>query len=166
MNRCVALDAGALTALAGRQTARNREVRAALRAAERLEREVVVPAVVLAELYRGPRHNQVVDACLSRETGLRVRDTDRPLARLVGGVLAAAGAGSEHLVDAHVVAAAVEAGGGLALTTDPEDLVRLAASYRNVTVIGLRGTCPHSGFNLRSIPFVAFVTSSRCRGGS
>jgi predicted nucleic acid-binding protein len=137
MNRCVVLDAGALSALAGRPARRSREVRAALRAAERLNREVVVPAVILAELYCGPRHNPIVDACLSRETGIRVRTTDRAFARLVGGVLAAASAGSEHLADAHVVAAAVERGGGIALTTDRVDLGLLAASYRNVMVVGL-----------------------------
>ena len=137
MNRCVVLDAEALAALAGRPGRRSLEVRAALRAAARLRQEVVVPSVILAELYRGPRHNQLVDACLSRETGLQVRDTDRSLARIVGGVLAAARAGSEHLADAHVVAAAVELGGGLVLTADPEDLGRLAAAYGNVTVIGL-----------------------------
>jgi len=137
MNRCVVLDAGALSALAGRPERRSEEVRAALRAAVRLGREVVVPAVILAELYRGPRHNQVVDACLSRETGIRVRDTDRSLAKLVGGVLSAAEAGSQHLADAHVIAAAVDLGGGLALTSDPDDLRRLAAAYRNVTVVAL-----------------------------
>jgi predicted nucleic acid-binding protein len=137
MNRCVVLDAGALEALAGRRGRRSREVRAALRAAARLHREVVVPAVILAELYRGPRHNSLVDACLSRETGLQIRDTDRSLARLVGGVLAAAKAGSHHLADAHAVASAVDLGGGLVLTTDPDDLGRLAAAFANVTVIGL-----------------------------
>jgi len=59
------------------------------------------------------------------------------LARIVGGVLASAKAGSEHLADAHVVAAAIELGGGLVLTADTQDLGRLAASYGNVTVIGL-----------------------------
>lgn len=137
MSRCVVLDSEALVALAGRSGRRNLEVRAALRAAARLHREVIVPSVILAELYRGPRHNPLVDACLSRETGIRVRDTDRPLARIVGGVLAAAQAGSEHLADAHVVAVAVEFGGGLVLTADTEDLGRLAASYGNVTVLGL-----------------------------
>lgn len=137
MSPCVVLDAEALAALAGRPGRRSLEVRAALRAAARLHREVVVPSVILAELYRGPRHNPVVDACLSRETGIRVRGTDRSLARIVGGVLAAARAGSEHLADAHVIAVAVELGGGLALTTDAEDLGRLAASYRNVTVVSL-----------------------------
>jgi hypothetical protein len=137
MNRCVVLDAEALAALAG-PGRRGGEVRAAIHAAARLGREIVVPTVILAELYRGPRHNSLVDACLSRETGIRVRDTDRQFARIVGGVLAAARAGSEHLADAHVIAAAVELGGGLALTSDVEDLGRLAAAYRNVMVIGLR----------------------------
>jgi hypothetical protein len=137
MSRCVVLDSEALSALAGRAGARQREVRAALRAAARLDRDVIVPAVILAELYRGPRHNPLVDACLSRETGLLVRDTDRDLARLVGGVLAASNAGSEDLADAHVVAATVELGGGIALTGDREDLARLAAPYGNVMVLGL-----------------------------
>jgi predicted nucleic acid-binding protein len=137
MSRCVVLDSEALVALSERKGRRAIEVRAALRAAQRLRREVIIPSVILAELYRGPRHNQLVDACLSRETGIQVRDTDRPLAKIVGGVLAAAQAGSQHLADAHVIAVAVELGGGLALTTDPDDLSRLAASYGNVTVISL-----------------------------
>jgi hypothetical protein len=66
-----------------------------------------------------------------------VRDTDRSLATIVGGVLAAAHVGSHHLADAHVIAAAVDLGGGIALTTDPDDLSRLAAAYGNVTVIRL-----------------------------
>ena len=137
MNRCVVLDAGAMSALAGADGPRRQEVRAALRAAARLNRQVVVPAVVLAELYRGPRFNALIDACLSRETGILVRSTDRQLARLVGGALTAAEAGSELLADAHVIASAVELGGGLALTVDRKDLERLAASYRNVTVVTL-----------------------------
>ncbi len=105
-----------------------------MRAADRLGRDVVVPTVILAELYRGPRHSQFVDSCLSRETGMRARDTDRRLARLVGGVLVGANAGSEHLADAHVVAVAVEMGGGLILTGDEKDLQRLAAPYPNILV--------------------------------
>ncbi len=62
-----------------RRGSKFQEVRAALEAARRLEREVIVPAVVLAELYRGPQHNQTVDACLSRETAIYVRDTGRSL---------------------------------------------------------------------------------------
>jgi hypothetical protein len=53
---------------------------------------------------------------------------------LVEGVLAGAGAGSDHLADAHVVAVAVEMGGGLILTGDDSDLQRLAAPYPNILV--------------------------------
>lgn len=128
------LDAAALSALARPRGQRFREVRAALEAARRLGRDVVVPAVVLAELYRGPGHSQIVDACLSRETGITVQETDRSFARLVGGVLTAARTGSKDMVDAHVVAAAVVAGGGVVLTGDRLDLERLAAAYPNVSV--------------------------------
>lgn len=134
MSRVLVLDSEALVALGGRPSKRQEEVRAAMRAAALLQRDVVVPTVILAELYRGHAHNQMVDACLARETGLRVRDTDRPLARLIGGVLTGAKADSRHLADAHVVAAAVEAGGGVVLTGDQDDLVRLAAPYPNITV--------------------------------
>ncbi len=137
MTRSVVLDAEAFSALAGPPSARQREVRAALAAAARLRRDAIVPAVVLAELYRGRGRSSLLDACLSRETGLLVRSTDRELARLVGGVLAGARAGSEHIVDAHVVAAAIETGGGLLLTRDTADLKRLAAPYRNVQVIDI-----------------------------
>lgn len=123
--------------LAGRRSKRQREVRAALQAAAQLRRDVIVPALVLAELYRGAAKSSLLDACLSRETGLLIRSTDRAFARLVGGVLTSARAGSELIVDAHVVAAAVEAGGGLILTSDPRDLVRLASPYRNIQVIDI-----------------------------
>jgi predicted nucleic acid-binding protein len=134
VSRVLVLDSEALAALGGRASKRQEEVRAAMRAAAVLQRDVVVPAVILAELYRGPGHNQMIDACLARETGLRVRDTDRSLARLVGGVLTGAKADSGHLADAHVVAAAVEVGGGVVLTGDEGDLATLASPYPNITV--------------------------------
>lgn len=134
MSLVLVLDAEALSALARERGPRFREVRAALEAARRLNRSVVTPAVILAELYRGPGHNQVVDACLGRETAIAVRVTDRSFARLVGGVLAASRSGSSDLADAHTVAAAVEGGGGVVLTGDPSDIARLAASYPNVHV--------------------------------
>lgn len=137
MSRVLVLDAEALSALARARGPRFRQVRAAVEAARRVRREVVTPAVVLAELYRGTGRNQVVDACLSRDSFIDVRDTDRDFARYVGGVLAAAGAGSEDLADGHVIAAAVEAGGGLVLTVDPADLGRLAAAYPHVRVAAM-----------------------------
>lgn len=137
MSRALVLDSEALVVLGGRPSRRQVEVRAAMRAAALMHRDVMVPAVVLAELYRGQGHNQMVDACLARETGILVRDTDRPLARLVGGVLAGAQADSRYLADAHVVAAAVEVGGGVVLTGDRDDLAMLAAPYPNITVQSL-----------------------------
>jgi hypothetical protein len=96
-----------------------------------------VPTVVLAELYR-PGRMAMVDACLSRRVEApECRDTDRSIARLVGGVLAAGGAGSEDVVDAHVVAVAVESGRSVVLTGDPTDLERLAAPYPSIAVIAL-----------------------------
>jgi predicted nucleic acid-binding protein len=137
MSRIVVLDAEAVSALAGSPSGRQRVVRAALEVAERLDRDVVVPALVLAELYRGAARSRGVDAFLARETGIRVRDTDRMFARLVGGILQAARAGTDLIVDAHVVAAAVESGGGVVLTADPDDLERLAGRHRNVQVVDI-----------------------------
>lgn len=134
MSPVLVLDAEALSSLARERGPRFREVRAALEAARRLQRDVLMPAVVLAELYRGPRHSQVVDACLSRESWIHVRATDRSFARYVGGVLTAAGADSSDLADAHAVAAAVEAGGGVILTGDEPDLTRLSAPYPNIHI--------------------------------
>ena len=134
----VVLDQRALDALAGGDGPAKRRVRQAMVAASRLRRDVVVPTVVLAELYRGGGRNQLVDALLSREElALVLRDTDRVLARLIGGVLSAAGAGSEDLADAHVVAVAVEGGGGVVLTGDPHDMARLSDPYRTVVVEAL-----------------------------
>ena len=98
---------------------------------------MVIPTLVLAESYRGRARTQAVDALLARETGFRLRDTDRPLARLVGALLRVAGMGSDAIVDAHVVAVAAEAGGGVALTADVADLERLTAGAVSVVVIGL-----------------------------
>ena len=134
MSPVLVLDAEALSSLARQRGPRFREVRAALEAARRLNREVITPAVILAELYRGGGHNQVVDSCLSRETYIDVRETDRDFARYVGGVLAAARADSSDMADAHPVAAAVESGGGVILTGDEDALNRLSASYPNVHV--------------------------------
>jgi predicted nucleic acid-binding protein len=131
----VALDSEALMALAGADSGAKRRVRRAIEAASRTGHDVVVPTLVLAELYRGFGRSQLVDALLARhEEAIACRDTDRNLARFVGAVLHAAGVGSEYIVDAHVVAIAAEAGGGVLLTSDADDLRRLAAPYRSILV--------------------------------
>jgi hypothetical protein len=134
----VVLDQRAVDALTQKSGPAERRVRQVMRAAQRLGRDVMVPAVILAELYRGGGRNHLVDSLLSCENdGLQVRDTDRTLARLVGAVLSVAEAGSEDLADAHVVAVAAEAGGGIVVTGDPVDMLRLSAPYRTVVVEAL-----------------------------
>lgn len=133
----VVLDAEAFNVLAGAPSRAGREVARLVLAAKLTGSEVVVPAVVLAELYR-PGRLSAVDACLARKDGVPIcRDTDRTLARVVGGVLAAARVGSEFMVDAHVVATAVEAGRSVIVTGDPSDIERLAAPYQSVSVVSL-----------------------------
>ena len=111
-------------------------MRRLLRAAAEQGRDVLGRrSLVLAELYRGRGHNQLVDACLARErASLATRDTDRgsrpDRRRCAGG----AAARSTLIVDAHVVAVVVEAGGGVVLTGTRTTPPRLAAPYRHVTV--------------------------------
>lgn len=129
------LDSEAVSALSGRSGTRFETVKAALRSAHSNGSDVVVPAVVLAELYRGAKLSASVDAAVGREGSIVVRDTDRTFARLVGGVLFGARAGSELIVDAHCVAAAAEHGRGVVLTADEQDINRLAANHGSVAVV-------------------------------
>jgi len=132
----VVLDAEAVNALLDPRHPAERTVRRAMEAARRLRRESAIATVTLAELYRGAGRSRALDALLSRESSdaFRIRDTDRSLTRLVGGLLAQAHAGSALLADAHPVAVAVEAGGGVVLTGDPDDLSQLAGPYRTVVI--------------------------------
>lgn len=130
------LDAEAFSVLA-KSSARSRSSRTlgVLQAALADDDEILVPAVVLAELYRGRQHDQVVDACLSRFSAIVVVDTDRPLAREVGHVLARAGRGSADHVDASVVAVAARNGPAVIATADVDDIAALAAGVHGVSVL-------------------------------
>lgn len=110
------------------------KVHAALRAALLAGADVLVPAAVLAEQYRGGAHDQIVDSYLGRETGIDVVDTDQRLARLVGNLLARSGRGSQDHVDATVVAVAVSNGGGVLLTGDSPDLTALSDGLPGLVV--------------------------------
>lgn len=132
------LDSEALSTLA-RVGRHERTVRAAMVAAVDEAAEVVVPAAVLAELYRGGPHDQALDGCLAREGGIDIAVTDRPLARRMGHLLAAIGLGSEHHVDASVVAVCAAAGGGVVLTDDPADLSELSSESSSITVRSIKG---------------------------
>lgn len=133
------LDAEALSVLA--RSSERRAVHslplAALRVSLRRGEDVVVPAAVLAELYRGGKHDQSVDACLSRYFSIVVVDTDRSLARRIGNVLARAGRGSADHVDASVVAVAAQAGDAVIATADVDDIAALAAGLPGVRVLGV-----------------------------
>ncbi len=84
---CLVLGSEAVSALVGDRARRRDEVRAAMTVAHRKRHEVVVPTLVLAELYRGRGRSGLLDSLLSREAGIVVRDTDRVLARVVGALL-------------------------------------------------------------------------------
>jgi len=80
-----------------------------------------------------------VDACLAHEGGIEVVPTDRSLARRIGHLLAAAGRGSKHHVDAAVVAVCAAAGGGLVLTGDPKDSSKLSGGSPAIAVQAVGG---------------------------
>jgi hypothetical protein len=109
-------------------------VQAALKASLATGAEVLTPAAALSEQCRGDRHDQIVDACLSRHRSIQIVDTTQALARRVGHLLARAGRGSADHVDATVVATAVLGGGGLIITSDPDDLGALADGLPGVTI--------------------------------
>lgn len=109
----------------------------ALLAAERNQREVwmihaealargmrpVVPAGVLGQAWRGGPQ-----ARLSRLLrGCQIEDLDEARARTAGA--ACAKAGSSDMVDATVVVGAVSRG-DLVVTSDPDDLLRIAAAFQ------------------------------------
>lgn len=132
------LDSEAFSSLArSRSGGRPADVHAALRAAIHEGSDVFVPAAVLAELYRGGQHDQVVDSCLSEHSGMEVVDTTRQLARRIGNLLARAGRGSRDHVDATVVAVAVAAGGAVIMTGDSDDIGALAAGLVGITIYAI-----------------------------
>lgn len=129
------LDSEAFSTLArSRSGQRPGAVHAALKAALKTGSEVMVPAAVLAEQYRGGKDDQITDSCLGRFTGIEVADTTRQLARSIGNLLARAGRGSAGHVDATVVAVAVAAGGGVIATGDRDDIEALGADLVGIRI--------------------------------
>ena len=116
-------------------------LRALLAEAHRRGRDVIVPTIVCAELARGSRRTRALEAAVGRHKPregerppLRLIDTDFDLARQVGAVLHSVSSGSERIVDAHVVACCVPTGGGLVVTSDPNDILELADAVPAVRV--------------------------------
>ncbi|MFT3851211.1 MAG: type II toxin-antitoxin system VapC family toxin [Ilumatobacteraceae bacterium] len=136
----VVLDSAGLATLA--ENPGHSRLRAVLAEAAARGRDVQVPAVVCAEVCRGMQRTRQVEAALARHTrdradrpAVEVVDTTFELARQVGAILHAAGAGTADLVDAHVLALCVRAGGGLVVTSDPADIARLSAATPAVRII-------------------------------
>lgn len=133
------LDAAGLDAVAtGRPSD---HLRALLGEALRRGREVVVPTLVCAEVARGRARTRALEAAVARHDAtrgerppLRLVDTDFSLARQVGAILEATRSPTGRVVDAHVVAVCVPAGGGLVVTSDPGDLAALASAVPAVRV--------------------------------
>ena len=105
-----------------------------MRSAHRRNAPVRIPSVVLVELYRGRGVDEPIDAMLARGFA-QVVTTGARMARIAGHLLADAGAGSEMVVDAIVVATAIRLGGGIVATHDPDDLRRLTAGTANVSIL-------------------------------
>ncbi len=117
-------------------------LRALLREALERDRDVLVPAVVCAEVCRGAPRTRRIEAAVARHRPNRgqrpsvsVVDTDFGVARQVGAILHGAGASSADLADAHVVAVCARRGGGLVITSDPDDIARLAAAVPSARIM-------------------------------
>jgi predicted nucleic acid-binding protein len=130
----IVLDSAALSALAAtRITEAKRQVRALLTEAVSRDVDVVVPAAVLAETYRGDSSDASIDRVLATK-GIRPMTTGRRIARTAGSLRHRFRLDSCHVVDCIVVATAVRLGGGIVATGDPADINRLASVHPNVTV--------------------------------
>lgn len=137
------LDTGGLDAVAS--TPPPAQLRAYVAEALARRAEVIVPAVVCAEACRGPQRTRFVESALARSVSgpatvekVRVIPTDFALARQVGAILHAAASGSADLVDAHVVAVCLPTNGGVVITSDPDDIHRLAAVVPTVRIVTRR----------------------------
>ncbi|HYN28475.1 MAG TPA: PIN domain-containing protein [Dermatophilaceae bacterium] len=127
------LDAAGLAALV--HSPPPRRLQALLQEAARRGREVLAPTLACAEVARGRGRTRALEAAVARHDrtrtqrpALRLVDTDFALARQVGAILHGSGSATDRLVDAHVVAVCLPYGGGLVVTSDPQDIDVLAAA--------------------------------------
>jgi len=130
------LDSEAISAIAHGPRERRDRVRALMLEGRRRDPTVATVAAVLAELIRGRRADAAVYSAMRREQ-LRVYPIDPNAGIRAGQLLGAAGAGSEHAVDAFLVAVADLEGGAVIATTDELDLRRLAAHASAVVIAAI-----------------------------
>ena len=122
----ITLDTGALMAL----ERRNARITLALRVAQREHAPIVVPAVVLAEWWRGPPR-PLMRGFLA---GVTVVPVDERVARVAGEAMAMVRQATT--IDALVMATAA-LHGGVVYTTDVDDLERLQSHFRSVRVLSV-----------------------------
>lgn len=122
----VTLDTGALIAI----DRGDRRMFELLARARQVSATVTVPATALAQAMRDPVR-QVRLIRLVRQTTTKIVDLDRADAISVGRVLARTG--TADIADAHVALTARRAGQAV-VTSDPDDLHRLAPRLRVVAI--------------------------------
>ena len=125
------LDSEALSAIAHGPAHRRDHVRALIIEMRRRALPIGTVAAVLAEVVRGRPRDAGVFAGLRRER-VEVAPVDTRVGVRAGQLLGATRSGSEHAVDAFVVAVADLAGGAVIATVDTRDMDRLAAHATNV----------------------------------
>jgi predicted nucleic acid-binding protein len=116
--RWLTLDSGGLIAF----EARDRRVNALIQQAKDLGRRIVIPANVVAQVWRGAGPRQARLAALLGSKVVSVQDFSHALARVAGELCARSG--TADVVDASVVVTAWS-NGRTVVTSDPEDLLRL-----------------------------------------
>jgi predicted nucleic acid-binding protein len=131
------LDSEALSAIAHGPAQRRDRVRALIAEMRRRELPIATVAAVLAEVVRGRKADAEVFAALKRER-IFVRAVDSRVGMRAGKLLGAVRRGSEHAIDALIVAVADLEGGALVATVDVDDLQRLAAHAERVRVVSIQ----------------------------
>lgn len=126
LRRGVTLDTGALIALErGDQHVRELVARWMSRGPR-----MTVPAVVVAEAWRGARQHALIRVL----TGVMVEAVDEEMARRAGELLARTGRGDT--VDA-IVAVSAARRGDMVVTSDPDDMLRFADDLPSISVWSL-----------------------------
>ncbi|MEJ7797239.1 MAG: PIN domain-containing protein [Solirubrobacteraceae bacterium] len=121
----IALDAGFLIELERRSPA----AQDILDVAVEDELDILVSAMVLAEVWREPPAVLIAGVLL----GCRIEPIDAALARAAG---TAAGATGAAAPDAIIAAGAARAGAAL-VTTDPDDMQRLAEHFDGLRIVSI-----------------------------